>query len=156
MKKMLVILILVCMTIPLACAEDVDISGLSYDELLILRSRVDAAILECEEWQEVTVPVGIWKVGEDIPAGKWTLRCASDKYSFVTIGTKLRDNGLSISTTGDHYASSTVFSPNYKDFKPGDNPTEIYITVTDGDYIHIGQASVIFSPYSGKPDLGFK
>ena len=63
--------------IPLSAhAEEkkIDLSGLTYNELVELKDQINLAIWECDEWQEVEVPQGIWKVGEDIPAGHWTIR----------------------------------------------------------------------------------
>ena len=156
MKRIFAVVLILSLLLSCASAEDIDLSGLSFEQLVILQQRVTEALMQCNEWQEVKVPVGIWKVGEDIPAGKWTIKCATNKYSYITIGTLLRENGLSISLLGDHYASGMVVSTNYAHYKPDVDATEIYFTLIEGDYIHIQDSAVIFTPYIGKPNLGFK
>lgn len=73
MKKLLaLILILVCVT-SFAAAESIDLSGLSFDQLMELRNKLNAEIISRAEWKEVTVPAGTWIVGEDIPAGTYSI-----------------------------------------------------------------------------------
>ena len=74
MKKLLCLLF-VLVLLPVVSLSDLpDISGLSYEELVQLRDCINLAIWNSEEWQEVTVPPGLWKIGDDIPAGHWTIR----------------------------------------------------------------------------------
>lgn len=155
MKKLIAILLIVCMAIPFASAEDIDLSGLSYDQLVALKDRINLAIWNSQEWQEVEVPQGLWVVGEDIPAGTWTVKCAIDYYSVIRFGDTLEPNGKEIDIS-NYYSRDEVVSPNYKRYEPGKDLTEATITVKNGDYIHIEYAPVIFMPYAGKPGLGFK
>ena len=155
MKKLLIILLSVFMAVSFAYSESIDLSGLSYEELVALKDRIDLAIWNSQEWQEVEVPQGLYVVGQDIPAGTWTIRCAIDHYSVVRFGDTLDPNGKEIKIT-NYYHRDEVVSPNYKLYEAGKDITETTITVKNGDYIHIDKASVIFTPYSGKPDLGFR
>lgn len=163
MKKILVILILVCMTITFACAEDVDLSGMSFDQLVALKDRINLAIWNSSEWQEVTVPQGVWIVGEDIPAGKWTVRCADlGRYDYL-----MKSCEISWGTDYDKSKNSIpikmrlgkkeIYNPNSSDYKPG-QVTEVTIDLEDGNVvvIHDMYNKAVFSPYAGKPDLGFK
>lgn len=69
----LCLVILSCaLTVPAARAENV--SEMSYERLIQLRQRVDQEIISRPEWKEVTVPAGIYKIGEDIPAGTYSIR----------------------------------------------------------------------------------
>ena len=77
MKKLVSILVLVFLVVSSAAAEDFDLSGLSFDQLVQLQSRITMEIMQRDEWQEVTVPAGIYEVGKDIPAGTWSLEMAS-------------------------------------------------------------------------------
>ena len=52
---------------------DIDLSKLSYEELVELKDQINLAIWQSKEWEEVEVPQGIWEVGKDIPEGKWTI-----------------------------------------------------------------------------------
>ena len=56
-----------------ASAETIDLSGLSYDELIALKQKLNLAIAQSDEWKQVTVPIGNYIVGEDIPAGVYTV-----------------------------------------------------------------------------------
>lgn len=74
MKKLLAItMILVCMA-TLATADSIDLSGMSFDELISLRNQLNEEIIGRPEWKEVTVPAGDWVVGQDIPAGVYGIR----------------------------------------------------------------------------------
>lgn len=73
MKKLL-ILALVLFLVPAAVhAELADLSAMSFDDLLTLRDAVNAEIKSRPEWKEVIVPAGEWVIGEDIPAGYYSL-----------------------------------------------------------------------------------
>ena len=145
------------------CEEKIDLSGLSYDELVALKDRINLAIWNSEDWQEVTVPQGVWKVGEDIPAGTWTVRCADigrDGYMMrecdFSWGENLAKNGLAVEWKG-RYDLVTIYNPNNEYYKEG-YLTEYTFTVQNGDYIIIDGAynKAVFTPYAGKPSLGFK
>lgn len=75
MKKIIAIL-LVVLSISVAFA-DTDFSSMSYDELIELQKSLTAEIMSRPEWKEVNVPSGVWIVGEDIPAGTYSIRIRS-------------------------------------------------------------------------------
>ena len=52
-------------------------SFLTTKELIALRKQVDDEIHSRPEWKEVEVPAGTWTVGEDIPAGFYSVRSLS-------------------------------------------------------------------------------
>lgn len=73
MKKLLILAIVLFM-IPIAAADDgIDLSALSYAQLVDLQQRISAEIVTRPEWKEVTVPSGTWAVGKDIPAGEYSI-----------------------------------------------------------------------------------
>ena len=143
--------------IPCACAEDIDFSGMSLSELTVLRSRIQLAMMETDEWQEVVIPQGVWEVGKDIPAGTWTIKCLPKQRAEISWGELLTDNGENIkSEFGTRFSLyNMIYSQTYGIYKEGD-PMEYTFTVQEGDFIVIKHSSVIFTPYHGKPDLGFK
>lgn len=141
---------------------DVDLAGMSFDELIALKDQINLAIWNSEEWQEVTVPQGRWIVGEDIPAGKWTVKCANIgldnpymAFTFISWGEKLDEDG-DISYM-DRYGSEFIYNPNSKYYGEG-AITETTIEFFDGDIVDIGNSNnqAVFMPYTGKPSLGFK
>ena len=75
MKKILSVAILMVIVLIVSVSiADVDISGLSYGDLLTLQKELTKEIMSRPEWKEVVVPAGTWKVGEDIPAGTYSFR----------------------------------------------------------------------------------
>ena len=155
MKKLLCALLILVLSLPLAASADVDLSGMSFDELVALREQINLAIWNCQEWQEVTVPIGIWKIGEDIPVGKWTIRIADDataSWAYFNYGNQLDETGTGLSVSGSVWHS---FNLNSKDSKDNDSPVSVDIDCQKDMYIVIERAPLVFSPFTGKPDLGF-
>ena len=136
-----------------AASADVDLSGMSYDELVALKDRINMAIWESGEWQEVTVPQGVWVVGEDIPAGKWTVLAPEGKYNYVKWGSNLDDSGTKLKTFD---GNEMIYSPSYKKFDPLEDRSQLDIELFDGMYFYVDDGTAIFTPYAGKPSLGFK
>ena len=96
MKKLITICItfaLVLALIPAAFA-DWDLSDLTFDDLIALRAQVQLEMMSRGEWEEVEVPQGVYKVGEDIPDGSWTIKCGGQNYTSVSVGDKLKENGV--------------------------------------------------------------
>ena len=71
MRKLITLILLICMVPIIAAAE---LTGLSFDELVELQQEVTAEIMSRPEWKEVTVPAGEWLIGEDIPAGYYSIK----------------------------------------------------------------------------------
>lgn len=165
MKKLvaLVVALILVSSVALATTVSFDFSGLSLAQLIEVQQQLTMAMWATEEWQEVEVPQGVWIVGEDIPAGTWTVRCADiGRNSYMmrkcdfSWGESLSDNGQYIKWQGRH-DSANIYNPNHEDYDEGE-ATEYTFTVQDGDYIIIDSAynKAIFTPYAGKPTLGFK
>jgi len=124
---------------------DVDLSGMSFDELVALKSHIDLALMSSDEWQEVSVPAGLYRIGEDIPAGKWTIRPSDGHTAEVYYGVGLKDGGSRID---DRYSFEQITSPtdSYAEY----NDIEfVNWTLEDGAYIMIESSSVVFTPFSG-------
>lgn len=154
MKKLFVVLFVLVSLVSVAYAE-IDLSGLSYDELVALKEQINIAIWNSQEWQEVKVPQGVWKVGEDIPEGHWTISVTPSGWVSVAYGKELRDNKKEISYFCDGYYQERLMGEDY--FIAGeDDLRSIDIDAKAGYYIAIEDGSVIFTPYSGKPSFGFK
>lgn len=150
--------VLMLSAVTFAHADNFDLSGLSFDELVALKDQINLAIWNSQEWQEVTVPQGVWKVGEDIPAGTWTVTCADSwRKSIISWGQYLRATGQDIDNVyGSRYDFRVVYNPNNKNYKVGEGETSYTFTVNVGEYIVIREAPAVFTPYAGKPSLGFK
>ena len=136
-----------------ACFADFDLSGLSFDELVALRDQINLAIWNSQEWQEVEVPQGVWQVGADIPAGKWTITCSTGSMCLIHVGSELDASGAAVKYP--YKADATLTNPGGIFFDPGDR-TSFDVELSSGDYVEISGTSAVFSPYAGKPSLGFK
>lgn len=154
MKRTLCIVLALVLVLSIAPAAfaDVDLSGMSFDELVALKDQINLAIWNSADWQEVTVPQGVWKVGEDIPAGKWTIKAIPWGHSYIRIGSELKDAGTDVKSI----ASETVNDPDYKYYDATKDKTEWTVDLMDGQYIVVNYGDCIFTPYAGKPSLGFK
>ena len=161
MKKLFALVLTLLLLMPVAFAEDIDLSGLSFEELAALRDRIQYEMMTRDEWQEVTVPHGVWEVGVDIPAGTWTIRCTPNTagilgYAHVLIGSKLNSTKTDVDFEwGDTelMLKDPATTNEYVTF--AETAT---VTLTEGQYLFIdySRGSLIFTPYTGKPSLGFK
>lgn len=158
MKKILCIVLAAaligCLALPVA-AEGIDLSALSWDELIALKAEINKELTTRDEWQEVVVPQGVWVVGEDIPEGKWTVRCATQDVVQISWGDVLREDGHSISFSSSAYDIENVHDPDHKWTKDGDL-LEYTFEAKAGFYVVIDYSSALFTPYTGKQSLGFK
>ena len=155
--RIIAALLVLLLSITPTSAESIDLSNLTYNELVALKDQINLAMWKCDEWQEVTVPQGVWVVGEDIPAGHWTVKCADGwKRTNIEWGEYLSESGEYISWKGRYSAVNYVYNPNSPSFDPYKNQTEYSFEVREGEYIVIKDGSCVFMPYTGKPDLGFK
>ena len=134
----------------------IDLTGMSFDELVALRDQIDMAIWGSQEWQEVTVPQGVYEVGKDIPEGHWTIKPVEGAYSYVKWGDKLDATGKDLDWSGDLYFSENVTSAKYDYFKAATDKEQIDIDAKAGQYIIIDSGKAVFTPYAGGTSLGFK
>ena len=158
MKKLLAVTLILALLLPVAALADLpDISGLSFDELVQLKDQINLAMWNSQEWQEVTVPAGVWEIGNDIPEGHWTIRLAvEDQLTNVVCTDRLNEfktdvdygwKGVMASLCNKKKNDGTLKYPEYME--------ETDIDMKAGMYF-ICKIPVIFTPYTGKPDLGFK
>lgn len=153
MKK-LVSFLLLLLVLPISALADVNLSGMSFDDLVALRDQLNLAIWNSQEWQEVTVPQGVWKVGEDIPAGHWTIKAANGAYCRITYGDVL-DNSNDISYRSNNRQSDYIYSKSSFLYDEGSSRIQMDIDMQENYYVQIEQGNCVFSPYIGKPSLGF-
>lgn len=161
MKKFSLLVLVICLVLSFcsyAVAENTfDLSDMSYEELVALKDQINLAMWNCQEWQEVEVPQGVWEVGKDIPVGHWTVKCAGSSYTHITLGTALDESGHDIDPwNSSFYHGDMIFNPNGYAFDPSSDKTSIDFDLKMGTFVIINNASAIFTPYSGKPNLGFK
>ena len=153
MKKLFALILTAVFLCSTAYAAEIDLSGLSFAELLELQQRVIMAMWETDEWQEVTVPAGAYEIGKDIPAGHWTITPVDGQTARVCWGSKLDSSGTEIDYSDtlalEHITSPTDSYAKYNDV------ASVSWKLTDGSYLVIENASVVFTPFTGH-SLGFK
>lgn len=138
-------------------ATAVDLSGMSFDELLVLKVEIDKALVKCEEWQEVEVPVGVYTVGEDIPEGHWNISAAPMDWPKVTWAKRLDATGKSADYS-DILHRANLMGKEHRSYDSygSEYPPQIDYELKEGQFIIIEDGKVVFTPYTGKPSLGFK
>ncbi len=99
MKRVLSVLVVLLMFfgvsgVALADAISVDPATATLDELIAARTAIEQAIMSRDDYKEVNVPAGTYKVGDQIPAGEYTLTTTAP-MAVVTIygkgGTEPKD-----------------------------------------------------------------
>ena len=155
MMKLLLVVLLVALTVlPVsALADPIDISGLSFDELVELQERINLALWDADEWQEVTVPPGIYEIGKDIPAGVWNIKAAEGLRSFLSWGKGIDP---SLSRIADYVADDRVTSISSENFDPNTSLVSVDWNLTSGDFLEIINCAAVFSPSTGEKSFSFK
>lgn len=128
-KKFLSVILTLCLLLPVIALAEIDLSAMSVDELIALNKAVVMELMSRKDFKEVAVPAGTYKVGEDIPAGSYTV-----KAKLLSVLTTHEKNG----EYGDMYTLNS------------DKPIG-KLTLEEGESVQI-TGSVIFTPYAG---LGF-
>ena len=139
MKRFLIIYIvfaLIISTIP--AYADIDLSGVSYDELIALKDQIYAAIWNSGEWKEAIVPAGVYVVGENIPAGQYTIEMADAEsmYPVCTVAT--------YGCPDDFYNSHGCVTNTF--LNEGVTYT---MRIVDGQLINVNGNSIIIRPFVG-------
>lgn len=133
MKKLFSVILLVCMIPLFASAEN--LTDLTFDELLILQRTLTAEIMSRPEWKEVEIPTGFWIVGEDIPAGTYTMTTKEQNCDVVIWKGAAGDRSNKLRTYYLH----------------PDEPVG-KISLEEGWTVEVTYRKMILSPFSG---LGF-
>lgn len=151
MKKLfaLILGIAMAMTAVAVAEEDNEFMGLSYVELMGKLGKVQRALWACDEWTSADVQAGMYKIGEDIPAGHWTITAAkSGDFYTIGYGTKLTVTGTDLDY--DSIVGWWNISSDYSDSMMH----RLDIILEDGYFLQLGHKST-FKPYSGKPNPQF-
>ena len=158
MKKLLVVFAAMLVMCTNGFAESIDLSGLSLTELIDLRTQVQLAMWETEDWQEVEVPQGLYQIGVDIPAKHWNIKAADGLDPAISYGDTLSPSGMDIEySRGIWYMEILSGQGGWRESSfPNQYPNSVNIQLQEGTYFLVENGSVIFTPYSGAHDLGFK
>lgn len=135
-----------------AAPETVDLGAMSLDELRALEQRIVEAMWASDAWQSVEVPVGAYKVGTEIPEGKWTVTATPGNWTELFVCTAMNASGTD--PDGDWLTYEVIADKDNSMFESYPVQT-LTIDVKAGVYIVIKDAPVLFTPYSG-PSFTFK
>lgn len=137
--KRAAILLLAILLIPTtpALASD-DMGGMTREQLLALRSEIEAELLSRDKGRSVTVPPGEYEFGVDLPAGTYSLT--------------LKDPSA--------YSATVYIHRNMADFRKGgyDRSYDLHgsretlvgkAIFYAGEILEVRYASVVFAPYTG-------
>lgn len=82
MKRFIAIVVCLLLILCAAQAENQDLNSMSFDELLALQEKVNQALFNCSEWKQVEIPLGVWDVGKDIPAGRYEIIAGPNQSTY--------------------------------------------------------------------------
>lgn len=133
-KLFALVLVVLMMFCSVATAESIDLTALTFEELIALRQEIDLLIFSSDEYKEVAVPAGDYVVGEDIPAGTYSLD--SEGYGMISVYSDASKDIMGMSACHSVGGGETVGK----------------IELKDGQVVEIQMASIIFKTYAG---LGF-
>ena len=145
MKRISISIVFLLLLIPAFAFAEVDLSGMSYDDLVSLNKQVGMAIMQSDEFDSVTVPMGIWEVGVDIPEGTWIIT-PEKSMCMVVYGSALDESGndMNMFDRGNAYADL-------------DNASESWrVKATKGNYFMVKYNDAVFTSDTGSTWLGFK
>ncbi len=155
MKRALSLILAALILMPSALAE-VDLTGMSYEDLLKLREQVSLEIWTRAETKAVTVPVGVWEIGKDIPVGHWSITAeAGHRYDWARIDycDLLDETGKWVSPDCRfHYSCIVKCADSESNIS---ELTTVDLDLKEGAFIIIEASPVVFTVFTGKPDLGF-
>lgn len=154
MKRVFCLFFVLVLLPVVAFADLPDLSIFTMDELHELQAKIRHEIISRSQWAEVTVPVGYYVIGEDIPAGHWTLRYAPGEVSLVEIFHNADVTGLRPADALGDYVYFGVGDPENPLSSVYENQ-QIDITLVDGYHFNVNYGPVIFEPFTGRPSPFF-
>ena len=134
-KKLVAIAMVILLFVPVLSAYadpvTIDLGTMSFDELVALKNEINKAILDSGNAKEVTIPPGIYIVGQDIPAGGYSAVAGNVMFAVVEVTPRGED----------------FFSAMYA--LTGDDNEIGRLDLKDGDTLEITGTSLVFKKFSG-------
>ena len=118
------------------------------DELCEAYALAGRRMWTAAEWETVILPPGLWKSGEDIPAGRWKLTAATETSAEIAYGPETSDGGAMIPLPRA-YVSETLVSVNSPAYDE-DDTAEMELDAKKGAYLQIKYAAARLSPLEKK------
>ena len=142
MKKLIASLLILCL-IPCVCFADFDLAGMNFSELSDLAIKANYEMMNRQEWFSVTVPMGMYTVGIDIPAGRYTIKCVENQHYCIFEWGEYKNNQLLTSRGG----SAFIYGEKSEYTKDSDTKS-INAIFNDGQVIKIKHGDCVFYPYT--------
>lgn len=135
MKKLLCAVLVLMALVCSASSEiiAVPLSGLSQDELIALRDQIHQELLDRGIEKEVLVPMGVYTVGTDIPAGTYTVKPVSMEGTLFEL---YADEAMTDALMSDYLST---YTGNYIG----------KVELKEGNVVVIENANLTFAPYQG-------
>ena len=84
MKKILsLVVLLAILATTAASAAEIDLSGMTFDELRALQDQLTAEMVKRPECKQTVLPAGRWEAGVDLPCGKYIIQKFGPEYNLV-------------------------------------------------------------------------
>lgn len=150
MKKFICLILTLGFMVTTPALSEIDLSGLSYEELVELHNRIQYKIFtETDHYQYASVPHGVYKIGTDIPEGNWIITCAT-KWDHVVVswGEQLAPNGEEILKSGRFSVDNIVHNMGLQTFTM-DLITSYNYHAVAGDYLVIREGIALFQTNPG-------
>lgn len=130
MKKLLSLILALCLSAAPLAALAVDLSGLTSDELIELRGQILTELKSRGDLIYFDVPVGYYIVGVDLPAGDYYVTPSSSSYTNVSLYPNAESDRLQW----------------YAFVDPGETAR---VTLVEGEKIEVSHAPAHFEIYTG-------
>lgn len=138
MKKLITVVLILALLMTSAALADVpDISGLTKEELVELNQQIGLKLFSEKLINGVHIPIGVYTVGEDIPAGSYRVKLENNQDNSVISLNYIDDEGKK------RVSGSFALGDIYGAYEVGK------MTLENGQIVIIDFAPVVFFPYSG-------
>ena len=128
-KKVLYLLVLAVMICGCfcACAEEIDLDGLSDEQIVELLQKVTEEMVRRGIEKSAKLPQGTYIAGRDIPCGRyvWTCLAKGNEWGNLTVDA---DGGK-----GKQLLGNVVSAPD-----EGEEPDTVFLTLNEGDELRSG------------------
>lgn len=128
-----------------ALAADIDLTGMSLDELVELQNNIVAEIDSRTDVGKDVIPCGVYVVGTDIKEGSFKLSTDEDNYTDVLV---FEDEDTYKTYAADHKAVNPLFSA----FVGLSGSTTVNLKTGEVLYIYSGEMIIEESNASWMPD----
>lgn len=137
MKRLLtLVLIVILLTVPFALAAS-DLSAMSVEQLIKLRTQIEAELISRNEVKSFSVPQGTYIAGEDFPAGT---------YKVILDGTPMLPMSvLTVNDPSDQFGVGDMYS-----ISPSTGASEVgKLVLKEGFIIEVNGSNLLFTVYTG-------